>query len=109
MPIRPENRKRYPKNWQSIRRKILKRSKNTCERCGAKQGKPHPMTGNPVRLQIMHLNHTPEDCEPSNLQAACQRCHLKHDEKFHRKNAFRYARKDMSSRLQKLTSIEIEV
>nr|GAT44595.1 predicted protein [Mycena chlorophos] len=39
MPIRPENRARYPANWKSeIRPRILARAKNCCERCKAKNG-----------------------------------------------------------------------
>ena len=34
MPIKPENRKRYPSNWKDIRNKILKRANNRCEFCG---------------------------------------------------------------------------
>jgi 5-methylcytosine-specific restriction endonuclease McrA len=45
--------------------------------------------GPPVKvvLTVMHLNHTPEDVSESNLQAACQRCHLSYDAKEHAKNA----------------------
>lgn len=34
MPIKPENRKRYPANWKDIRKDILKRADNKCEFCG---------------------------------------------------------------------------
>lgn len=45
--------------------------------------------GTPTRivLTIAHLDHTPEHCEPSNLKALCQRCHLAYDAEHHRKNA----------------------
>src|SRR5262245_24425901 len=33
MPIRPENRHRYPLEWQTIRAGILVRAENRCERC----------------------------------------------------------------------------
>lgn len=33
MPIKPENRKRYPANWKDIRKDILKRADNKCELC----------------------------------------------------------------------------
>lgn len=36
MPIRPENKKRYPANWKQIRADILTRAKNKCEFCGVK-------------------------------------------------------------------------
>jgi len=36
MPIRPENRDRYPDNWKSeIRPRILERAKHKCEQCRA--------------------------------------------------------------------------
>lgn len=38
MPIRPENKHRYPKNWKEIRARILQRAGNKCERCGIKNG-----------------------------------------------------------------------
>lgn len=34
MPIKPENKKLYPKNWKEIRAKILERADNKCEFCG---------------------------------------------------------------------------
>lgn len=34
MPIKPENRSRYPKDWKQIRASILKRADNRCEFCG---------------------------------------------------------------------------
>ena len=34
MPIKPENRERYPKNWKEIRESILMRAENKCEFCG---------------------------------------------------------------------------
>jgi len=30
-------------------------------------------------LTVAHLDHTPENCEPQNLKAMCQRCHNKYD------------------------------
>lgn len=36
MPIRPENRARYPKNWREIRARILERAGHRCELCGVK-------------------------------------------------------------------------
>jgi hypothetical protein len=37
MPIRPENRHRYPKDWPAIRQRILQRARWRCEHpgCGA--------------------------------------------------------------------------
>lgn len=33
MPIKPENKARYPANWKQIRERILKRAGNCCEQC----------------------------------------------------------------------------
>ena len=37
-----------------------------------------------IVLTIAHLDHTPENCDPANLKALCQRCHLNHDKHHHR-------------------------
>lgn len=34
MPIKPENKARYPANWKQVRAEILKRAGDCCERCG---------------------------------------------------------------------------
>lgn len=34
MPIKPENKERYPKDWPAIRARILQRAGNRCEQCG---------------------------------------------------------------------------
>lgn len=85
MPIRPENKALYPKNWKEIRAKILARANNRCEFCGVEN---HTMRFNPktgkeakIVLTIAHLNHHPEDCDPDNLRALCQRCHNQYDAK----------------------------
>lgn len=33
MPIRPENKHRYPPDWKQIRERILARADNRCEKC----------------------------------------------------------------------------
>lgn len=38
MPIKPENRSRYPANWLDIRGRILKRAGNCCEQCHVANG-----------------------------------------------------------------------
>lgn len=128
MPIKPENRNRYPKNWPQIRSAILERAGNTCEKCkvpnrtriarGAGKDEGTYMldsadvfcaeTGahlgqcrhsdyelarmTDVVLTIAHLDHVPENCEPENLRAWCQRCHLRYDAEHHARTAQRTRR-----------------
>jgi len=81
MPIRPENRDKYPNNWKQIRAEILKRAKDSCEFCGVKNYSIHPLTNSKVVLTIAHLDHSPSNCKPSNLRALCQKCHNGYDAK----------------------------
>lgn len=39
MPIKPENRSRYPANWNEIRAAILARAGDCCEQCKVANGK----------------------------------------------------------------------
>lgn len=39
MPIKPENRSRYPTNWPEIRAAILARADNRCEQCRVANGR----------------------------------------------------------------------
>lgn len=89
MPISPENKARYPKEWAQISMRIRERSGWQCEqtvngvRCEARQNEPHPVTGSRVILTVAHLDHTPENCADDNLKAMCQRCHLRYDQHHH--------------------------
>ncbi|MBR6262712.1 MAG: hypothetical protein IKR05_05790 [Prevotella sp.] len=86
MPIKPENKKRYPKNWKQIRQSILDRAGNRCEFCGI-ENYAIKENGTKVVLTIAHLDHTPENCNPENLRALCQKCHLTYDAKHHAQTA----------------------
>jgi 5-methylcytosine-specific restriction endonuclease McrA len=80
MPILPENRARYPKNWKAISERIrFERAQNKCEFCGAANYEAHPLTGSKVVLTVAHLDHTPENCDDANLAALCQKCHNNYD------------------------------
>ena len=91
MPIRPEERNRYPKDWDSISRWVrFDRAVYRCEcdgrcghdhggRCNAMHNEKHPITKSVVVLTVAHLDHTPENSNPENLLAMCQRCHLAYD------------------------------
>ena len=77
MPIKPENKKRYPKSWKSISEYIrYVRANNRCEFCGVENGKINPRTGSKVVLTTAHLfDSRPENCFYFNLAALCQQCH----------------------------------
>jgi 5-methylcytosine-specific restriction endonuclease McrA len=38
VPIKPENKHRYPKDWPGVRRRILERARHRCEFCGVHNG-----------------------------------------------------------------------
>jgi hypothetical protein len=103
-PIRPENRARYPKNWKDISASIRARSGGQCEcqgECGLHRTSPGPrrcterhrhqasFAKGLVILTVAHLDHTPENCDPRNLKAMCQRCHLRYDRDHHAETARR--------------------
>lgn len=52
---------------------------------GARTGTTSPRTGtgSKVVLTTAHLDHTPENCDPRNLRAMCQGCHLHYDAAHH--------------------------
>lgn len=86
MPIRPENKLRYPKDWKARSRFVrFYRAKNRCEWCGCENYQPHPVTGSKVVLTVAHVHdHRPEASSLLNLAALCQRCHNRHDAKARR-------------------------
>jgi hypothetical protein len=104
MPIRPENKARYPKDWKAISARIRERAGQRCEcegecgrgthwgRCPNLNGEPAYGTGSKVVLTTAHLNHTPEDCSDANLKAMCQGCHLHYDREHHAETAYRTRR-----------------
>jgi hypothetical protein len=99
MPIRPENRARYPSDWKAISQRIrFDRAANRCEclgecgddhggRCAALNHQLHPLTRSWVVLTVAHLDHQPENCGDDNLRAMCQRCHLRFDRDLHASTA----------------------
>ncbi len=117
MPIRPENKKLYPKDWKQIAAKVkFERAESRCEcrgdcgtdhtsepgnpvyglppnyRCTARHGAEHPITGSIVVLTVMHLDHNPTNNEQCNLMAGCQRCHNLYDMPMRRKGSQERAR-----------------
>jgi hypothetical protein len=101
MPTRPELLPRYPDDWWKISAQIrFGRAEGRCEctgicgtrhahgRCDQRDGSPATWSGARGRglkvvLTVAHLDHVPEHCEPDNLAAMCQACHLRHDQEHH--------------------------
>lgn len=112
MPIKPENKHRYPRNWPAIRARIRARAGNCCERCGVRNhawgwrdadGVFHPAGERVVGVMddswherkcfrivctVAHLDHVPEHCADENLLFLCQRCHLAHDRLQHAQSRY---------------------
>jgi hypothetical protein len=108
MPIKPENKGRYPTDWKIVSLAIRRRSGGRCEcegecglhrttpgprRCEERNGEPAKWAKGKIVLTVAHLDHQPENCHPSNLKAMCQRCHLRYDHDLHQRNAFETRRK----------------
>jgi len=92
VPIRPENRARYPKTWRAMVAQAAHRSGGRCEcdgkcglsheggRCDAVNGLPHPVTGSIVVLTLAHEHGVPlEETSIERMFHACQRCHNRYD------------------------------
>jgi hypothetical protein len=99
MPIRPENRARYPADWKAISAGIRERAGDRCEclgecgrgthegRCPNRQYGVAYGTGSRVVLTTAHLDHQPENCDPANLRSFCNGCHLHYDRQHHNETA----------------------
>lgn len=131
MPITPENRARYPKDWKALSLAARERAEWRCQHpgCGARQydvgfwqlqggtwqwnaiesgfldcrtarlvaaDMQWMCEGNTaaegsrvvvIVLTVAHLDHQPENCDPDNLAAMCQRHHLAYDQLHHRAHA----------------------
>lgn len=100
MPIRPENRDRYPADWPEISLAVKEAAGWRCEckgecgravdhlsdidwRCWNHHNQAAYGTGSLVVLTTAHLDHTPENCSIENLRAMCQGCHLHYDRDHH--------------------------
>lgn len=92
MPIRPENKARYPKQWKAMVAQAAERSGGRCEcdgkcgedhdggRCAAVNSQPHPVTGSKVVLTLAHEHGVPlEETSIEQMFHACQRCHNRYD------------------------------
>jgi hypothetical protein len=109
VPIKPENRDRYPADWPEIRARIRDRAGDKCEVCGVPNGAfgYRDQDGDFVKLEaanevhefeqyymdcehlapklitivctVAHLDHNPENCADENLAFMCQKDHNSHD------------------------------
>lgn len=105
MPIRAENRNRYPADWPSISLRVRERAGHRCEHCQVRNGAwgyreggrfhevgrdGFPRELRPpfdwgayriirIILTVAHLDHRPENCAWDNLRALCQQCHNRYD------------------------------
>ena len=114
MPIRPENKHRYPRNWKEISHRIrFGRASGRCEctgecgrghseRCPNIHGHENFLTGSRIVLTTAHLNHTPEDCRDENLRAFCQACHLAYDGDHHKATAAATRRAELERQMDPL-------
>lgn len=110
MPIKPENKARYPKGWAAFSKAIrFDRAEGRCEctgECGLHQTTPGPRrctethghaakwAKGKVILTVAHLDAAggpcdcPDPCDkPHHVKAMCQRCHLRYDLPRHKANA----------------------
>ena len=107
MPIRPEQRHRYPADWRRISHELKCAAGWKCQgtaqfpACRAEHLRPHPETGSRVVLTVAHLDHQPENNGPENLRVLCQRCHLAHDREHHARNAAETRRKKQINQFQR--------
>lgn len=129
MPIREENRKRYPSDWKAISRRIRDRDGNRCKWCGVPNGalvtrddtgKWYALSPSEAEvaslidgdvvtmivLTVAHLDRTPEHCDDDNLVALCQKCHLNYDLRIHVSNAAKTRRLRKEERGQIALGIE---
>jgi len=91
MPIKPENKHLYPKNWKQISEYIRYiRAGNRCENCGSwNHSWVNKHTRKPcfeeeefairIVLTVAHLDHDPTNNDHDNLMALCQKCHNSYD------------------------------
>lgn len=94
------NRHLYPDNWNAIALEVKNHANWQCQGCGkqcrrtgqsladfiaANPQLPKDVQAKPIRyvLTVAHLDHTPSNCDRSNLKALCSVCHLRYDAQHH--------------------------
>ena len=113
---------KYPKDWNEIRDRILKRAGNKCEFCGVenhalgyrdREGKFIELSGMELEtaaldgektiqivLTVAHLDHDEDNhkVKDERLAALCQKCHLNYDIKEKKKRRFNKKHKQQMRR-----------
>lgn len=96
MPIRPENRDRYPADWPELSHRLKEAARWRCQ-CTGECGRGHTdrcperhgrmavrgRCDHLIVLTVAHLDHTPENNQPENLRVMCPGCHLHYDQPYH--------------------------
>lgn len=94
------NRHLYPDNWNAIALEVKNHANWQYQGCGkqcrrtgqsladfiaANPQLPKDVQAKPIRyvLTVAHLDHTPSNCDRSNLKALCSVCHLRYDAQHH--------------------------
>lgn len=78
MPIKPENKARYPSNWKEIRVRILNRAGDCCEQCRVANGDVivrgiDKDAGAFQRLEGDGAVYAAPGCVPPSVQPSCKR------------------------------------
>lgn len=87
MPIKPENKPLYGRDWKRLSRQIRQEANWRCEACGRKHRQRFRFLGGYVILAVAHIDQNPSNNARSNLMALCQRCHLEFDRPFNQVKA----------------------
>ena len=106
MPVKPENRARYPAAWPAIALAIKTAADWVCQNCGMQCRRPGEAFDTHRRtLTTAHLDHCPEHCDSDNLRAWCSGCHNRYDMPHRQANAAATRKKNKS--IQPLASTPI--
>jgi hypothetical protein len=76
----PMRRELYPADWEQIALAVKTAARWKCQVCGKQcYGPRQPCLSRKYVLTVAHLDHTPANCDLSNLKAMCAPCHMQYD------------------------------